>query len=85
MESTDYLVILLSIGMSVVLLFTSIALYYLIKVFRSMKNISEKAENIADNVETASTFVKNTAGPTAVAKMVANMYEAVKKNTKDKK
>lgn len=78
MESTDILVILLSVGMSVVLLFTTIALFYAIKILKSLKSISEKAEHIADNVDAASTFFKNTAGPAAIAKMLANIVETMK-------
>ena len=76
--STDFLVVLLSVGMSVVLLFTIIALYYTTKILKSVRSITEKAENIADNVDHVGEFFKKSAGPAAVAKIIANIVESVK-------
>ncbi len=78
MESTDYLVLLLSIGMSVVLVFTIIALYYVIKILRNLRTITEKAEHIAENVDNVSEFFKKSAGPAAITKLIANLVETVR-------
>lgn len=82
MDSTDVLVILLSIGMSVVLLMSMIALFYAIKVLRALKKISEKAEHIAENIDSASMFFKKTAGPAAIGKLIANIVDTVKNHKK---
>ena len=84
--STDILVVLLSIGMSIVLLFAIIALYYTIKVMRNLKSITDRAEHIAENVDNVSEFFKTTAGPVAITKLIANIVEAVrsKSDRKDK-
>lgn len=84
--STDILVVLLSIGMSIVLLFAIIALYYTIKVMRNLKSITDRAEHIAENVDNVSEFFKKTAGPVAITKLIANIVEAVrsKSDRKDK-
>ncbi len=84
MESTDYLVILLSVGMSVVLLFTIIALYYTIKILRALKSITDKAEHIAENVDNVSEFFRKSAGPAAMAKLIANLVETVRNKKEDK-
>lgn len=78
MESTDVLVILLSVGMSFVLLLTIIALVYAIKILRALRSITETAEHIAANVDTASEFFKKTAGPAALGKLLANVVEMVR-------
>ena len=78
MENTDILIILLSVGMSVVLLFVIIALFYAIKILKSLQKISDKAEHVADNVDAASAFFRKTAGPAAIAKLLANIVESVR-------
>lgn len=85
MDSTDFLVVLLSVGMSLVLLFTIIALYYAIKVLRALRNITEKAEHIAENVDTASQFFRKSAGPAAMGKLIANIVEMVRNKGEDSK
>lgn len=83
--STDILVILLSVSMSVVLLMTIIALAYAIKILRSLKSISDKAEHIVDNVENASEFIKKAAGPVTFTKLVSNVIEMVKSKGEEEK
>ena len=80
MENTqEVLIVLLSIGMSVVLVFTVIALYYAIKILKSLRSITERAEHIADNVDAVSEVFRKTAGPAAIGKMLSNVIEMVKK------
>jgi len=85
--STDILVILLSVGMSVVLLMTIVTLFYGIKILKSLRSITEKADHIAENVDNVSDFFRKSAGPIAFSKFVANIVETVKSKNegKDKK
>lgn len=84
MDSTDFLVILLSIGMSIVLLLTIISLFYVVKILKHLKTISERAEKIADNVDSVSSFFKKSAGPVAISKLIANLIENMR-NREEKK
>lgn len=76
MDSTDFLVILLSVSMSIVLILTIIALVYAIKVLKMLKSITEKADHIAGNVDAASEFFKKTAGPVAVGRLISNIVDS---------
>jgi biopolymer transport protein ExbB/TolQ len=85
MDSTDFLVYLLSFAMSIILLMTIVALFYAIKVLRSLRNISEKAEHIAGNVDAVSEVFKKTAGPVALGKLIANIVELARRKEKGEK
>ena len=78
MDSNDLLVTLLAVGMSVVLLFTIVTLYYAIRILRSLRTITDRAEHIAHNVDVASDFFKKTAGPAAIGKLIANLVDVMK-------
>lgn len=82
--STDILVILLSVSMSVVLLLLIIALVYVIRILKTIRMITDKAEHIAENVDNVSEFFKKSAGPAAIAKLVANLVEVVKSKSEGK-
>ncbi len=84
MENTDFLVVLLSVGMAIVLLFTIIVLYYAIKILRSLKTFTEKADHIASNVDSVSDVFRKTAGPAAIGKLLATVIELVKKSDNNK-
>lgn len=79
------LVYILSFGMSIVLIFTIVVLYYVIRILKSLRSISEKAEHIADNVDSVSEIFKKTAGPAAIGKMIANIVEVVRNKEGRKK
>ena len=84
-SSTDILVILLSVSMSIVLLLVIIALLYAIKILRALRSITDKAEHIAENVDNVSDFFRKTAGPAAITKLIANLVEVVKSKNEEKK
>lgn len=81
------LITLLSVGMSFVLLFTIVALYYTVRILKSLRNITDRAEHIAHNVDVASDFFRKTAGPAAIGRLIANLVDVMKNrdDRKDKK
>jgi len=88
MDTYEILVIILSTTLAVLLILSIILIINLIKITNHIKTITEKAESIADNVDSVGQFFKNAAGPVAVSKVVANIIESIrnKKDTKgDKK
>ncbi len=82
-NSTEVLIIILSVTLSVFLLAGIVALIKVIQILNRIKTIVEKAETVADKVEAVGEFFKQSAAPVAIAKMVANISEAVfKRKTK---
>lgn len=81
----DLLIAILSVGMAIILFLVIIALYYTIKILNSIRGITDKAERIADNVDSASQFFKKTAGPAAFGKMLANIIETIREKEGKKK
>ena len=85
MDSFDILVIILSITLLillVVMIAVGIAAY---KLVQKLQSITAVAENIADDVETASSFFKKSAGPIALTGFVSNIVKSVMKHNKGKK
>jgi len=85
MNTTEQaLLIILSIFLAIFLLLSIIALSYIIKIVKIMKEIMVKARDVADNVEAASETLKKAAGPMAFGKMFMNMADSVMKYKKGK-
>ena len=82
MDSFDILVIILSIALAVFLVLGIITLVLVIRILRHLKTVTEKAQHVADNIDTASEFFKKAAGPAAIGKLLANIYETIKKKEK---
>ncbi len=78
-DAAEVLLIIVSATLSIFLIVAIIAIVKSIKILNHIKSITEKAERIADNAESASEFFKNTAGPAAIAKLIANITSAFKK------
>lgn len=87
-DATTILVIILSGFLALFLLLGIVALVKFIQILNHLERISEKAEKIADSAEHIGEFFRHTAGPAAIAKLLANVGEAVfkhgKRNTKEK-
>jgi hypothetical protein len=71
------LVIFLSGFLGLFLVLGCIVLVKGIQILNHLKIISEKAEKIADSAEHVGEFFRHTAGPAAIAKLVANIVENV--------
>lgn len=73
--------VLLIIVSATLALFLTVSIVLMIKVLQILnhvRRITETAEKIADNAEAASEFFQKTAGPAAIAKLVANIVNSVK-------
>ncbi len=84
MDSYDVLVIILSITLAICLIIAIVCLVLLSYILGSLKRIMIKAEAVADNVEEASEFFKNTTSAGAALKMFTNIVSMFSKNGKDK-
>lgn len=86
MDSFDILVVILSIMLAIFLMAGIVLLVLFIQITRRIKIIVDKAESVADHVEHVSLFFQKTAGPAAIGKLVANIYETMhSKKAKRKK
>jgi len=72
MDAFQILVIILSVFLTAALVLTIIALVYILKTVKSIKEISQKAASVVDSASNASKFVN----PAIAGKYV---YEAVVK------
>lgn len=86
MDSYDILVIILSTMLALFLLLSIIALVYIVKITKNIKEISDKAKSLVDNAESFAETMKKSAAPAVVAKFVAEQVSnAVKKHNKKEK
>lgn len=82
--SESILVIILSIFLAIFLALAITIAILIIKLLKHIRNIVEKAENIADKAEAVTSFFQNTSGPIAISKLISNLFNAVKENKKGK-
>lgn len=80
--SEQILVIFLSTALAVLLVLSIIVAVLAIKLLKSVRRITEKAEHIVDNVEHVGETFKNAAGPLALFKVLSNLAKVVSKHSK---
>lgn len=85
MDAFEILVVVLSSILALCLITGLIAGIFLVLILKQVKHISEKVSEVADNVEVASEFFKNTTVSGAAFKLFANAADFVKKHTKNHK
>lgn len=71
------LVIILSGSLAVFLLLGIMVLLLVIKILNHIKNITEKAEKIADQAEHVGDIFSKAAGPLAIGRLLANISQNV--------
>jgi len=84
MDSFDVLVIVLSITLAILLIVSIILVVGLIKLVKQLRVISQKAEEIVDDVEAVSGFFRKSAAPVAITSLISNIVSKVSE-FKDKK
>lgn len=77
MDSYDILVIVLSIALAIFLSLAIVLTIGLIKLVKQLRVISQKAEEIVDDVEAVSGFFRKSAGPVAVTSLISNIVSKV--------
>jgi hypothetical protein len=80
--TTQVLVILLSVTLTMFLIVMIVAGIYFIQILKEVKKISLRAENVAGTVETAAEAVTRAASPLAVLKLIGNIVEQASKRRK---
>lgn len=85
MDSFDILVIILSVTLLILLviaIFVGMAAY---KLVQKLRDISAKAEDIVEDVETVSGFFKKSAAPVAITGFVSNIVSKIVELNNSKK
>jgi len=78
MTGFEWVVAILALALAVLLILSIIFVFHLVKFIKQLRRVSDKAEKVADNVEAASSFFKNSTGTVAVSKFITNIVDAVK-------
>ena len=84
MDAFEILVVILSVTLGILLVLCIVIAVYVIKLLKQLRAISDKAEEIVDDVEAVSGFFRKTAGPVAVTNLVSNIVDKVTEFTNKK-
>ena len=83
-NAQELLVIIVSATLTVFLLVSIILLVLTIKVVRSIKRVTDKAEALADKAETIADVFSHAATPIMIAKLFSNIADTFKSKSKRK-
>jgi len=84
--ASEILLIIVSAVLAVFLLVLIIAIVYTVKILKTVRRITDRAENVADSVEAAAAAFERTASPLAVLRIIGNIINQTNKarNRKEK-
>lgn len=85
MDAYEILVIILGAALAVFLVLAIVVAALIIKILKNLRAITEKAEHVADNIDSVSEFFRKTAGPAAIGKLIVNIVDSVRTNKKSGK
>lgn len=78
-NAADILLIIVSSVLTLFLILAIIVCVYAISIFRQVKRVLQRAENVAINVEAAAEAFERNAKPLAVIKLISNIIGQVTK------
>ncbi len=84
MDAFEILVVILSVSLFILLICTIIFVIKLTQLLKLIQRISERAENVMEDVESVGEFFKRSAGPVAIGRLVGMLIQNVT-HTGDKK
>lgn len=84
MDAYQVLVIVLSVMLGLLLVISGIFIFLLIKIFRQVRRITDKADHVMDGVESVSTLVGRITTPLALGKLLARLTKRVTTNRGEK-
>ena len=82
--AAEVLLIIVSAVLAIFLLVFIAALIYVIKILKSVKRITLRAENAADSMEAAAATFERAASPLTVLKVIGNIIEQTNRIRKRK-
>lgn len=78
-QAAEVLVVIVSSVLAVFLVALIVALVYFVGILRQVKRITQRAENVADSMESAAHIFERSASPLAVLKIVADIVDKASK------
>lgn len=84
MNAAEILLIVVSSALTLFLAALIVALVYLIGILKQIKRITQRAENVADSVESAAQVFERSASPIALLKLVGEIIDKAYKIRKRK-
>ncbi len=85
MDAFEILVVILSIALAILLVTSIFFVVVLIKLTNQLRRVTDKAEEIVDDVEAVSGFFKKAAAPVAITGVISNIVSAVTEYAKKEK
>jgi len=82
--AAEVLLIVVSSVLSIFLIVGIVALVYVVKILKQIKLITDRAENVAESMESAPDTFKKTATPIAILKLVGNIVDQASRVRKKK-
>ena len=79
------LLILLASFLAIFLIVGIIIGVFVIKLLRTIRHITQKAEAITDKADAVASFFQQSAGPAAIAKLVSNIVHSVREHADNRK
>lgn len=73
------LVIILSTLLAIFLVLGIVIAVFVVKITKTVKRITQQAEQVVDRADYISTFFKQTATPIALLKLMTNVFDAIGK------
>lgn len=77
MDAYELLVVILSITLAILLIVSIIFVIAATKLVQKIRIITDKAEEIVDDVEAVSGFFRKSAGPVAITGLLSNIVSKV--------
>lgn len=77
MDAFEILVVILSVALAVLLVLCILLVLAILKLIKKMHVITDKAEEVIDDVEAVSGFFRKTAGPVAITGLLSNIISKV--------
>lgn len=84
MDAYGILVIILSTTLAILLVLCIIIASYVIKLMKKIQIITDKANEVMDDVEVVSSYFRKTAGPVAMTGFLSNIVSKVAEMTNKK-
>lgn len=81
-NAESILVIIVSVTLTIFLIAATILVLMAVKVFGTIKRITEKAEHLTDTAEAVGEMIQKSAGPVAVSRVLFTIFDSVKKRSK---
>lgn len=82
--AAEILVIILSVTLTIFLIFATILAVYIINLTRQIRKVTDAAERTVDNIESAVSRAVRASFPVMFAAMITKIFKKIKKDKEEK-